>query len=221
MKLKMKDLKTEHPIDLVQFVPDIYQKDVYSINYTKLKYLYKVNTLTFDLDDTLAGLTWWIPSKKSIRLFYYLKRIGFRVIILSNASERRVNFFKKKLNADDAFFKVHKPESHQAWLDVMSKYDISPNEIVHIGNSMIDDVYGGHKAGIKVALVRRNGFIVKVYKFFQFFGSLGKGTSGHQIRKELKKEHMFYKHHIKKHGDQYYDNWSELVRKIDDYNLLD
>ena len=51
-----------------KFVPDIYSKSIYTIDYKMLK-KNKVKCLIFDLNNTIAPLTLKKPSKKLIDLF--------------------------------------------------------------------------------------------------------------------------------------------------------
>ena len=55
------------------FIPDIYQKNIYDINYTKLKKM-GIKCLLFDLDNTLVPVKSDIPSKKVKDLFLYLEK---------------------------------------------------------------------------------------------------------------------------------------------------
>ena len=47
-----------------KYVPDIYKKSIYTINYEKLK-TRGIKCLLFDLDNTLVPYTDKVPSKKN------------------------------------------------------------------------------------------------------------------------------------------------------------
>ena len=74
---------------LEKFVPDIYQKSIYDINYDTLKKR-GIKCLIFDLDNTLVPVTVKKPTKKVSDLFEDLKRKGFKLIIASNSPKKRV-----------------------------------------------------------------------------------------------------------------------------------
>ena len=75
------------------FLPDIYQKSIYYINYDKL--LKKgIRCLLFDLDNTITPSHINKPTKRLKRLFDELKEKGFKVIIISNAPKYRIEPFK-------------------------------------------------------------------------------------------------------------------------------
>ena len=88
---------------LEKFVPDIYQKSIYDINYDTLK-TRGIKCLLFDLDNTLVPVTVKKPTKKVSDLFEDLKRKGFKLIIVSNSPKKRVAPFKDYLCTDSAYF---------------------------------------------------------------------------------------------------------------------
>ena len=78
------------------FVPDIYQKSIYYINYDKL-YKKGIRCIIFDLDNTLTPSHVNKPTKRLKRLIGELKDIGFKIIIVSNfAMTRNVKTAKKE-----------------------------------------------------------------------------------------------------------------------------
>ena len=66
-----------------KYIPDIYQKSIYTINYDVLL-LRGIKCLLFDLDNTIAPVNIKSPSKKTKELFDDLKSKGFKIIIFSN-----------------------------------------------------------------------------------------------------------------------------------------
>ena len=79
------------------FRPDIYKRSIYDINYEDLKRR-GIKCILFDLDNTLAPMEVEIPDKKLLEFFLYLEDLGFKPIILSNASKKRVAPFKERCN---------------------------------------------------------------------------------------------------------------------------
>ena len=71
------------------FIPDMYQKSIYHIDYDKLKED-GIKCLLFDLDNTCVPFKDTEPNKKLIELFETLKDMDFRVIIFSNATKKRL-----------------------------------------------------------------------------------------------------------------------------------
>ena len=67
----------------------MYQKSVYDIDYNLLKKK-KIKCLLFDLDNTCVGYHVKSPTKDMITLFQRLTKEGFKVIIFSNATPKRL-----------------------------------------------------------------------------------------------------------------------------------
>ena len=76
-----------------KYIPDIYQKDIYHINYDQLKER-GIKCLLFDLDNTLVPINVKVPDEEIKDLFNKLKKKGFKLIIFSNSLKKRVSPFK-------------------------------------------------------------------------------------------------------------------------------
>jgi len=125
------------------FKPDMYYKDIFSINYSKLRSK-GIKCLLFDLDNTIEPILIPYPDSEDIRLFSKLKIMGFKVIIMSNSKRERVISFAKKLGVDYNFLSA-KPFI-KAYLKLMYKYNFKSYEIAAIGDQIVTDVYGANNA---------------------------------------------------------------------------
>ena len=101
------------------FYPDVYQKSIYTINYSKLLNN-GIKCLLFDLDNTCIPYTDKKPTKQLKNLFDKLQDFGFKVIIFSNSGKERLEPFKTLANigaliADN--FDVEIPEIGESILD--------------------------------------------------------------------------------------------------------
>ena len=85
-----------------KFVPDMYMKSIYTIDYKALKKR-KIKCLIFDLNNTIAPLTLKKPNKKLIDLFEELKDLKFKIYIVSNSTRSRVTPFKEILCVDSSY----------------------------------------------------------------------------------------------------------------------
>lgn len=132
------------------FVPDMYQKSIYHIDYEKLAEN-GIKCLLFDLDNTCVPYKDKEPNRKLIDLIEMLKDMDFKVIIFSNATKRRIKPFKDKLNVD-SLARAGKPNK-KGFVKIMKlfKYDLS--EVAIIGDQLYKDIVGGNKVGIKTILV--------------------------------------------------------------------
>ena len=132
------------------FVPDMYQKSIYTINYEKL-FKDGIRCLLFDLDNTCVPFVEKKPSKKLKDLFDDLKDIGFKVIIFSNASKKRLEPFKNDLVVDCSY--SSKKPSKRKFLKVLKMFNYDLSETAIIGDQLFTDIFGGNRVGIKTILV--------------------------------------------------------------------
>ena len=135
------------------FIPDMYQKSIYDINYKKLKNS-GIKCLLFDLDNTLVPYTTKEPTKRVIDLFAELSE-DFKVIIMSNSGKNRLRPFKEKLNVDVAY-KSHKPLKRK-YKKILEIYKFKPEEIACIGDQLMTDVFGGNRVGFTTIFINRIG----------------------------------------------------------------
>ena len=132
------------------FIPDMYQKSIYHIDYDKLMDD-GIKCLLMDLDNTCVPYKDKEPNKKLIELFETLKDMDFKVIIFSNAPKKRIAPFKKKLNVD-ALARARKP-SKKNFLKILKLFNYNLSEVAIIGDQLYKDILGGNKVGIKTILV--------------------------------------------------------------------
>ena len=132
------------------FIPDMYQKSIYHIDYDKLKDD-GIKCLLFDLDNTCVPFKDKEPNKKLIELFEMLKDMDFKIIIFSNAVKKRVAPFKKVLDVD-CLARAHKPRS-ASFLKILKLFGYNLSEVAIIGDQLYKDILGGNRVGIKTILV--------------------------------------------------------------------
>ena len=132
------------------FIPDMYQKSIYHIDYDRLQEN-GIKCLLFDLDNTCVPYKDKIPNKKLIDLFESLKDMDFKVIIFSNATKKRIKPFKNALNVD-CLASAKKPRKGN-FLKVLKLFNYDLSEVVIIGDQLYKDILGGNKVGIKTILV--------------------------------------------------------------------
>lgn len=132
-----------------KFIPKMYQESIYTINYNKLK-TKQIKCLLFDLDNTCVGYHEKTPNQNLIQLFKKLKKMGFRVIIFSNAPKKRlVPFQKLSVICHPSSKKPFQKNFHK----ILTQYHYQKEEVCIIGDQLFTDIYGGNKAGIITCLV--------------------------------------------------------------------
>lgn len=203
----------EHYTDdeLMVYVPDVYQEDIYQIDYERLKEN-GIKLISYDIDDTIddnfinvleantPGLTVTMPDNAK-ELVRRLKGMGFTVVLLTNGQQELAEGACKDLGADYCIARARKPEI-SGFEMIASKYGVDPSQMAHVGNSMRADIAGGNKYGVTTCLVRRAGTSMKLVKFVS--AAMGVPTKGHLIREKLLERNIWRKHHVCRPGDQYY-----------------
>ena len=165
------------------YVPDIYQENIYKINYENLLSR-GIKCLIFDLDNTLVTITEKKPRPETKELFDKLKNQGFKIIIASNSINARVKPFKEELKVD-YIFSTKKPHIEKINEYIKnSKYGL--DEIAMIGDSMMDDVVCGNTIGITTILLDQ---ISKA----EFPIARIKRIKEHKIQKKLRDKDLFTK----------------------------
>lgn len=151
-----------------KYVPDIYQHSIYDINYQKLLNQ-GIKCIMFDLDNTLVAPSIKKPTDEVIKLFKKLKKMGFRVIIFSNSTKRRVKPFKETLEVDCSAFS--KKPFKKKFLKVLSVYNYTITEVAIIGDQIITDVVGGNNIGILTVLTdpisKKDMFLTKFNRIIE------------------------------------------------------
>ena len=133
-----------------KFIPDMYQKSIYHIDYDKLQDN-GIKCLLIDLDNTCVPYKDKEPNKKLIDLFETLKDMDFKIIIFSNALKGRIKPFKDALNVD-CLARANKPYKKN-FLKVIKLFNYDLSEVAIIGDQLYTDILGGNKVGIKTILV--------------------------------------------------------------------
>lgn len=131
--------------------PKEYLSSVFEINADKLKNL-GIDTVIFDIDNTLVPYWIKVPDKKLIKYFNDLKNGGIKVGILSNSKEIRSKTFCKPVDIPYVF-KAKKPGT-KGFFQIMDKVGSVPEKSMIVGDQIFTDVWCGNKAGAYSVLVK-------------------------------------------------------------------
>lgn len=142
--------------------PDIYQKDVFSINYEKLKQK-KIKVLIYDIDDTLIPSNETKVNQKTINLIEKLKK-DFKIFLLTNSPKFRSKKIEKQLNVEGYAFSM-KPLKFNL-NKIIKNYD--KKDVVLIGDRLLTDIKLANNSNIMSILVNsitnHNFIFVKIMK---------------------------------------------------------
>lgn len=166
-----------------QYIPDVYQQSIYTINYKKLKER-GIRNLLFDLDNTLVPVNIKEPNEKIQELFHDLKKQGFNIVIFSNSPKCRLKPFKDILEVD-CCPSACKPRPNK-FLTVMNSIQGSVSETAIIGDQMLTDIKGGNRVGITTVLINpisnKDHIFTKFNRFYE-----------KKIMKKLRDKNLFVK----------------------------
>lgn len=132
-----------------KYIPDIYQKSIYTVDYSKL-FSRGIKCLLFDLDNTLMPVKSKEEPLKAKELLISLKQKGFKIIIFSNSPKTRVQKYKNFFDVDAVSFAC-KPLSGK-FKKVIKDYNLEVTEVAIIGDQLLTDVAGGNRMGITTIL---------------------------------------------------------------------
>ncbi len=136
------------------FFPDAYVRSTFRIDYKKY-YGRGYRGIIFDIDNTLVEHD--APAdQRAIRLVRYLKKMGYKVVIVSNNHEPRVKSFAE---AVDCFYvyEADKPLK-KGYLEGVKKMGLRRDQVLVIGDQFFTDIWGAKRCGLECILVGKVAF---------------------------------------------------------------
>lgn len=131
------------------FRPKIYKKDIFEIDYNKLKEE-GIKCIVYDLDNTLGLISNKNCPEKAKKLINKLQK-DFLVVISSNNTKKRLKPYLEELSVDGVAWSL-KP-SIRGLLKIKNKYKLKKKEMCIIGDQIVTDVLAGNRFRIKSILV--------------------------------------------------------------------
>lgn len=153
------ELVADKILDLVHYVlskfikPDmtlnkVNELDVQAIE--KLKQQYGIEAVILDVDDTLRKEMKEIP--KCNKEWIESLKDKIKIIIVSNGVDQNIEKYFKENGIDYIGFAC-KPLKKN-FLKACERMNVKPENVLTIGNSLFDDIYGGKRNKMKTALVK-------------------------------------------------------------------
>lgn len=132
------------------FYPDVYVDSTYLINYEKL-YESGFRGIVFDIDNTLVphGAP---ADERSRELMDRLRRIGYKIMMISNNKEPRVKSFCDVVRTE-YIYKANKPFK-SGYLKAMERMQTKPSQTLFVGDQLFTDVWGAKRVGMTTYLVK-------------------------------------------------------------------
>lgn len=132
--------------------PKLYLPSVYELTAEKLKSL-NINTVIFDIDNTLVP--YWVktPDEKLKAYFQSLIDAGITVSVLSNSREERSRIFCSEMNLSYVY-RAGKPGT-KGMRKLLKKLGASPEHSLIAGDQIFTDVWCGNKSGVFSVLIKQ------------------------------------------------------------------
>ena len=148
------------------FIPKMYQKDIFSIDYKKIKELgYKL--IIFDLDNTIGSIKEEYCSREIADFINNLTK-DFIVVVASNSLPSRVSKFCSLLKCES--FSLSLKPTLNVVRKIKNKYKVSYQEMVIIGDQILTDIFVGNRKKLLTILVDPIGNIdFKITGFNRYF----------------------------------------------------
>jgi hypothetical protein len=131
-------------------IPYAYYASIADIDYKELR-KQGIRALFFDLDNTIIGYDEIKLNDTHVSFLKALEK-DFKILILSNTSYKRVSLALE--DVDYPFIWHAKKPLKFGFKKAMNKLGVSKDEVIMIGDQLMTDVFGGHRSGINVILVK-------------------------------------------------------------------
>jgi HAD superfamily phosphatase (TIGR01668 family) len=165
-----KKLYNSGAIILSKLNPDSYYESVFEINLDNLKDA-DIKGIIVDIDNTIIP---WNDKNISDEVFNWFKKMvkeGFKLCLISNGMNKRVEYFSNQLDIP-AIGNAVKPRK-KAYIKSLKILDLKRDKIAVIGDQVFTDVLGGNRMGFMTILVdplNKNEFITtRLMRLFEKF----------------------------------------------------
>ncbi len=145
-----KKLFNSGAVILKKLYPDCYYESIFDIKIADLKDA-EIKGIIVDIDNTIIP---WNDKNISDEVFNWFKKFieeGFKLCLISNGMNKRVEYFRNQLDIP-AIGNAVKPRK-KAYIKSLNILDLKRNEIAVIGDQVFTDVLGGNRMGFMTILV--------------------------------------------------------------------
>lgn len=133
-------------------VPRHMERSIYTMNLNLLEQQ-GVRVIFADLDNTLARYSERTPSERLLAWKQSLEQHGIRLFVVSNSrkSTRADEFCRA---GDIPYIKHAGKPKKQGFVRALEWNDVTPEQVVMVGDQIFTDILGGNRCGIDTVLVR-------------------------------------------------------------------
>lgn len=123
------------------FIPDMYKKDIFSIDYNKLK-SQGIKVLLFDFDNTLIEKGNYEIKKETVELFRKIKK-NFNIYVVSNSIH--ASKLRKVCEKLEVAYIKGSGKPFKIGFKKLKLNNVKTSEIAVIGDQVLTDVLGSHR----------------------------------------------------------------------------
>ncbi|MDR3240423.1 MAG: YqeG family HAD IIIA-type phosphatase [Clostridiales bacterium] len=134
-----------------KFYPDHFYDTIFEIPYKTLKEK-NIQALIFDVDNTLTAYRAKRPPEKTSSLLLRLKKMGFKIALLTNNNKQRLTVFNENLKLP-AYHQGLKPLAGKA-KKAMKELGVSAGQTAIIGDQALTDIWCGKRLKLTTILVK-------------------------------------------------------------------
>jgi hypothetical protein len=131
--------------------PDEYLSQVYDINFERL-YGQGYRAVLFDVDNTLVPFDQLDAHDELIGLMATLKKMGYKVALVSNNSKVRVETLNQGLKVP-VMPNAMKPFTYKL-KRILKVIGVDPHNAIFVGDQIFTDVWVGNRLGLYTILVK-------------------------------------------------------------------
>lgn len=135
-----------------KYIPTFLKNTVYEIDFATL-YAEGKRVILFDLDNTLASYDEVEPTDKQLKLNVDLRKMGYKIFIVSNNRKPRTETYTKTFIVDDYLVLAKKPFKFKI-NKFLKRNGLDKKEIVMVGDQILTDVCCANKLGVISILVK-------------------------------------------------------------------
>lgn len=131
--------------------PDEYKMSSYEIDYQKL-YKEGFRGIIYDIDNTLVAHD--APAnERAIKLLQEVRKLGFKICLLSNNKHPRVDLFNEKIGAYTVC-EAGKPW-RTGYIKAMQIMGTDRSDTIMIGDQILTDMWGANRTGVPCIMVKK------------------------------------------------------------------
>lgn len=136
----------------MKYLPTYVYTTIYQIDFTSL-YASGKRIILSDLDNTIAAYYEETPCDEAIKLNKNLRKMGFKIYLVSNNNDKRIKKYSEKFIIDGYLAKAQKPFTNRLE-HFLKKYNIRKEEVISIGDQLVTDIAGFNSLGVDTILVK-------------------------------------------------------------------